>query len=801
MSILPMLRKIPDRVRALSACLALFILLAAPSLSPAAREQIVSEVEVSGNSRLSREAILARIETQAGKPFSQNALNGDLARLNEWGPFSSLEFRVDDAGEGAVKVLILVSERPLINKVEFDGSREFDDDDLAKKIASAPGQVLDEAKLKADAEKIVAEYRKEGYLNATVSPVVKPVPGTGEVRVRFDIAEGKEVRIREIKFAGLSRIDPSVLRGDMKTKAKSFPFRSGILDVGEFALDQERIVYYCRQEGFLDAKLLGVEYEYTPDGKWLDLVIRLEEGPLYRAGQIQVLGAVRFPEAALREMIQMKENDVFSPVQTATDRRSLADFYQSRGYMDVEIRPLQVYNQATEKMDLTYSIAEGEISYINRIEIEGNDITKDVVIRREMGVIPGDIFDGVRVRRSWERLNNLGYFESVAIDQVPAVEPGKKDLVVRVAEKKTGQFMFGFGYSSVDDFIGYAEIGNSNVDILNPANGFLGGGQKLRLRGELGTEVARYELSFTEPWLFGYPLSGGFDLYRRDRSWSYYNETRKGFDLRLRRHIFGVVQGGLTYRLEQVGIHNVDQDAFIEIKDEEGESWVSSITASLTGDTRDSFLVPTRGMRNNLSCELAGGPFGGDQDFVKTSYDFSVYQELFWEKWVLAFKFRAGTISTYGDTEVMPVYDRFYLGGGNTIRGFRYREVGPYYQDEDGDYQPIGGNSMLMGTVEFTFPIIGGEIGSVRGALFLDAGNLWVDSTWEDNGIGYPETASSRIFTRDWFDTINSSAGFGLRLYLPIGPIKLDYGYPLRTGPDGWNDSGGRFHFNIGYEF
>lgn len=796
---------VKNRTLSFAACLFLTAISLFLGLKPAfpAREKTIAQVTVEGNSRIAARAVLDRIKTAPGRLYSQATLNDDLERLNEWGPFSKIEFRVVETDPGTVEVTILVTERPLVNRVYFEGNREFDDDDLAEMISTSAGKTLDDARLTEDVEKLVAAYKKEGYLQIEVVPQTKEIAGTGEVTVFFNIEEGQEVRIREIKFSGAAQIPPDRLLDVMQTRARS-PLgiiHSGILDPGEFSRDQERLVFFYRQEGYLDARLLGVDYEYSADGRWLDLIFKLEEGPLYRTGQVEIRGPERFPVAALLPLLTMTDGTVFSPLSLATDRRALSDYYQSRGYMDVEIRPQQVYNTRTERMDLTYLVKEGNISYIDRIEIEGNDITKDVVIRRELGVMPGEIFNGVKVRRSWERLNNLGFFESVSIDQVPSTEPGKKDLIVRVKEKKTGQFMFGFGYSSVDDFVGYAEIANSNIDILNPGNSFLGGGQKLRLRGELGTEMARYELSFTEPWLFGRPLSFGFDIYRRDRSWTYYNETRKGFDLRLRRALFGVVRGGLTYRLEQVDIHDVDTvNAFIDVQNEAGKNWISSLTASVSGDTRDSFLVPTRGMRNDLECELAGGPFGGDKDFVKTTYNFSFYRELWWEKWVLAFKFRAGTASTYGDTDILPVYERFYLGGGNTIRGFKYREVGPFYIPEGktiSDAEPIGGNSMAVGTVELTFPIID----MVRGAFFCDIGNVWVNDAWTENGVGYPDAVESSVFSQEWFETLNSGAGFGLRLYLPIGPIKLDYGYPLRTGPEGWNATGGRFHFNIGYEW
>jgi outer membrane protein insertion porin family len=451
-------------------------------------------------------------------------------------------------------------------------------------------------------------------------------------------------------------------------------------------------------------------------------------------------------------------------------------------------------------MDIEYRIRENQISYIHRIDIRGNTITKDVVIRREISVKPGQVFNGLKVRRSRQRLYNTGFFDQVVIDPIDTDIPGEKDVMIQVHEKKTGEFLFGVGYSSIDDFIGFAEIGLGNFDLFNPPY-FQGGGQKIRLRGEFGNKRSNYEISFTEPWLFGIPLSFGVDLYTRSRYWSEYDEKRTGGDLRLRKRLTGFAEAGLIYRLEQVDISDIDSDAYWAIQSERGKNWISSITPSLTRDSRDNNYIPTGGMRNSISCKIAGGVLGGDKNFIKTRFNNSFYlsiSNLFRGDeprpmmgrdpsaagHVLGFRFDMGTEQTYEDTDIVPVYERFYLGGANTIRGFRYREVGPHDENDE----PIGGDSMVMGSVEYTFPIVS----VIRGAFFFDIGNVWSDKDWKQD---------DQVFSNNWWKSLNSGAGIGLRLYLPIGPIKLDYGWPLRYAEDGWNDTGGRFHFNIGYAF
>lgn len=753
-----------------------------PPPARAIRERIVEEVVVSGNRRLSQSAILSRIKTQTGQVFQQEDINADLKRLHDWGPFSSIEIEAQPAGEGKVRVVFKVEEKPIIKKIIFEGNREFSDKRLQREITSAPGQVLSPAQLKEDIARIYKLYEEEGYLQAGIDSQIKTDPATGEAVVFIDIKEGHEVRIKRIKIEGAREISEDDLLGLIKTKRRSL-FRSGIFEEERFEADLERITAYYRSHGYLDMKIVDVKRTFSKDGSKMYIRIKIEEGKQYYTGAVEMVGNEHFPAEELEQLLALKREDVFTFAALRKDTRALRDFYSSKGYIDASIRPQTIYNQATERMEITYAIRENQISYINRIEISGNEITREIVIRRELAVKPGEIFDGLKVQRSRERLYNLGYFHQVSIDPIPTALPNKKDLIIRVEEKKTGEFLFGVGYSSIDDFIGFVEIGQGNFDLFNPPF-FMGRGQKLKVRAEFGTKRDNYQLSFTEPWLFGIPLSFGVDFYRRDRSWSDYRETRKGGDLRLRQRLVEFVEIGLIYRLEQVEISRVAEDASESIKIEEGKNWINSLTPSLARDTRDSWLIPTRGMRNSLSVEVAGGMLGGDKDFIKSNFSTSSYYSIF-PGHILGFRFRMGTAQSFGDTEVVPIYEKFYLGGANTIRGFRYREVGPFDPETD---EPLGGDSMTMASVEYTFPIF--EM--VRGALFCDIGNAWADKNWKDG---------DSIFGNRWLKSLNSGAGIGLRFYLPIGPIKLDYAWPLRTGPDDWNDTGGRFHFNIAYAF
>lgn len=776
--------------------IALLLLLSAALLSgppgAAGREKTVSEVRIEGNRRMSRDAVLARVRVRPGEPYRPEEINADLQRLHDWGPFSSIRIDSEETAAGEVAVVIAVEEKPIVREIYFEGNRQFKDEKLIKEISTAGGDRLSESRLNEDIGTIYGLYEKDRYYQTRIDYRITTDPEAGEADVFINIHEGYQVRVQEVSFTGLSDLDADDLKGVMATRPHSLfsIFRRGKFSEDEFDLDLERIVLHARSQGYLDFQVLDDEKRVSDDGSKLFIAIAVSEGQRYYVGEVRVVGNENFPAGDLEALLQLTTDRPFSPEAMKTDTGKLRDFYYERGYIDADVTPRQILNPGTGKIDITYQLTENRISYINRIDIVGNEITRDRVIRRELWlnkVNPGEIFNGVRIETGQRRLQNLGFFQQVSLDPVPTSDPERKDLLVRLEERKTGEFMFGVGYSSDDDFIGFIEIGQGNFDLFHPPL-FMGAGQKMKIRAEFGTSKSNYELSFTEPWLLGIPLSFGVDLYRRTRSYTDYDEKRIGGNLRLRRLIADFTQVGLTYNLEQVEISDVDSYADWSIQSEAGKNWISSLTPSITYDTRDSILIPSRGVRASLACQVAGGIFGGDKDFVKTTFYSSQYLSIF-PGHILGFRFNAGTAQSYGDTDVVPVYERFFLGGANTIRGFRYREVGPQGIDPRTglpNEDPVGGDSMMMASVEYTFPIID----MVRGAFFYDVGNVWTDNDWE---LDEPP------FTDRWFKSLQSGAGFGLRLYLPIGPLKLDYAWPLVY--EEWNKTGGRFHFNIGYAF
>jgi len=425
------------------------------------------------------------------------------------------------------------------------------------------------------------------------------------------------------------------------------------------------------------------------------------------------------------------------------------------------------------------NIIENQVVFVEKIKIRGNVKTKDVVIRRELRIKPGERFDGDKLRRSKERLQNLGYFEEVSYDTEDTASQATKDLVVDVKETKTGAFSFGGGYSSIDQFVGFVEVEQKNFDWKNWPY-FTGAGQDLKLRASAGSLSNGLELSFTEPWVFDYPVSFGFDLYRRthkrESDVGYgYDESVTGGDIRLGKEISEYWKTGLTYRYDTIKITNISTDASSDLLDEEGTNSISSIDYGLTYDSRDNVFIPTKGDVLSNSVMLAGGPLGGDRDFWKYTGRIEHYIPLFKES-VLQMTARVGLADTYSDTVKIPIYERFFAGGAYSVRGYRERKVGPI-DLSSGD--PLGGNSMVIGNLEYTYPLIS----FLRLAVFYDVGNVWL-KTNDIGSSGY-----------------KSGTGLGFRLKTPIGPVMLDYGIPLNKESGETEKGKGRFHFSMSHGF
>jgi outer membrane protein insertion porin family len=522
--------------------------------------------------------------------------------------------------------------------------------------------------------------------------------------------------------------------------------------------------------------------------------IDLFEGHLYKVGDVTIEGDTLFPLPDIQKQLKMKSGQTFTPEGLSKDIKAIEDYYGSRGYLDTSVRSTRLPNVATGRIDLVYTVHEGALTYIEKIEIRGNIKTKDKVIRRELAVAPGDIYDTVRVERSAERLRNLDYFSKVDTVPEPTQVPNRKDLVIDLEEKQTGTVTFGAGFSSVDSLIGFVELTQGNFDLFNWPT-LTGGGEKLRIRAQVGFKRQDYVLSFVEPWFLDQKLLFGFDAFHHSSSYlsSQFTEDRTGVDFRLEKALNDFLRAGVEYGIQDIS-EQVDQSqgTSFELKSQGGTKLRSSVLLTLTSDTRNSVFLTTHGNRTELSGELVGGPAGGDVSIYKLNAKTTSFFPFF-EGHVLELLGAAGVAQAYGQTygsekpvdedpsvfrhmvpvDDIPIFDRYFLGGADTLRGFNFRQVGP--RDTNG--QPIGGNTFANATAEYTVPIVE----RIRGAVFFDIGEV------ERNAYEFS------------FGDLKSDAGLGVRLNLPIGPLRLDYGYPLQT--DKQSGKGGKIQFSVGYQF
>jgi outer membrane protein insertion porin family len=737
-------------------------------------EKTITSLQVMGNVAVSSATILSKIQTRAGMPFLPQQLDEDLKRLYATGYFTDIKIDLRETAEGVV-VIFNVKERPIIESIDFEGNRIFRKEKLEKKIGSKANDFLDPRQIKQDIDEIIFMYRDRGYHQIKVEDKIEIEPKTNYAKVKFLIREEFRIRIKEVSFEGNKVYTKGKLRKLVKTKPAGI-FRSGVYKPEVLEEDVERIKVFYQNFGYMDVDVRSA-IDHDKTGRWMFVRFKIEEGKKYLVNEIDISGNQVYKKEEILKKLKMNKSKAFSQEGLRQDIANIQSLYFDKGYISADIGVRTQVIEDTDKINISYAITENEVSYVEMIDIRGNVKTKDVVIRRELRLRPGEQFDGKKLKRSKERLGNLGFFEEINFDIEPGSASNKKNLVVSVKETKTGEFSFGAGYSSVDQLVGFVEITQRNFDLFNFPY-FTGAGQNLRLRTQIGTVRQDYELGFTEPWIFGHPYSFGFDLYQktryRERDVGYaFDERRRGGALRLGKEITDYLRGDLVYRLDKIKISDIEANVSADLKREEGDNTISSLLFGLTQDTRDNVFDPMQGYVASGSVECAGGPLGGNKDFLRyiggTSWYFTHFEKL-----VLELRLRVGIVDAFGDSTYVPIYERFFAGGGNSIRGYKERRIGPK-DSNTGD--PIGGESMLLGTVEYTFPIVE----NIKGVVFYDTGNVWAKAT---------DFASGNL---------KSSVGTGVRIKTPIGPLRLDFGYGLDYDPG--EKSNGRFHFSMGHRF
>ena len=758
--------------------LALVLMLGASQLVSAQTERegppLISEVEIQyvGPQTISREKVMAQIRTKAGQPYSESLVEADIKALYRSGQVQNVRIFGQADGD-KVKVMVVLQTRSLVNEIEIEGAERISAKKLRKAIKLKINSPVSETELQEARESIIASYQAKGFTDVDVKFRVDTDETRGTSRVVYTITEGAKGAIGAIQFEGNTKFKDRILRKQMKTKSKtfySFIDKSGRLDETQLEQDINAVREWYQDHGYIDVEVKEVRRDRST-GK-LRIVVVLDEGPQYHVGKITITGEKVASEQRIRALLKMKEGSVYSPKQIREDSKKLADGYGSGGYVDLQVLP-QGVPAGQGRIDVHYQIQEGGPSFVQRINIIGNTRTKDKVIRREVLIAPGDILNSVRVETTKKRLDNLGYFSKVETYPDDTGVAGRKDLTIQVEEKRTGSLNFGVGFSTIDELVGFIEMTQGNFDIMNWPN-FTGAGQKFRARIQYGTSRKDIVLSLTEPYFLDRRLSLGGELYFREADYlsNIYSQRNYGASLEVRKPLGAYMYATLGHRVEVTELFDVSAGASSQILLEQGESTKSQLTSTIVHDTRDNPFLSRRGHRVAVIPYIAGGFLGGTEEIFGVAVEARQYF-LLWKDSILVLHGEIASVDTWGDGTRVRIFDPLFLGGSNDRRGFDYRDVGP----KDINGEPLGGQTKAAFTVEYTVPIIE----KARAAIFYDTGFVNV-APWD-------------FSTQD----VVSDVGIGLRLDLPIGPLRIDYGWPLQK-QRGTGD-GGKFNFNVGYQF
>lgn len=747
-------------------------------------EKTISEIAITGNRAVPTQDILSQMKVRKGDKVGDVRLlaDRDLKALWKTGKFQDVQMSLQPLSDDTMRLIVFVREKPVLRAIHMDGNLSLSSGELQDKSGLRIGAPYDEFSAEEAAQKIRAYYKEKEFFQAEVTPAAEVKDG--DVSLTFKIKEGMKVKVVKITIAGNQAFSEGKIKGFMDTKEAGW-FIGGTYKEDTFKEDLKKILVGYAREGYLKAKIYGYNLQdidaHFPDilAKALsvdqtkkEMTIRLvvEEGIQYRLNSIAIKGNIIYSEEELLGRMELKPGAIFNRVAFENDLQQIRMAYAEKGYIFADINPEMEYHDDSGKVDVTIWIKENTIARIEKIEIRGNALTKDKVIRRELTIKPGEPFDTRQIQKSREKIMNLGFFQDVKITTEPGSTPNEQVLVLEVDERQTGTISLGAGYSSVDKLMGYLQLSENNL---------FGNGQSVSLQWEMGTLRQSWQMSFTEPWLFDAPVSFGVDVWNITKNKGYngqeYNLLSQGGDIRLGRRFDETWTGYLTYKLESENYSDLDSSLIGTYQP--GRTDTSSVTPTLIYDTRDNIFDATTGTNQRFSIEIAGGPLGGDNNYLRYTYDGSYYVPLIW-RLVLALHGQAGYAYGYdygvsGYTDVPPA-KRYLVGGTDTVRGYREGVLRP----ED---QPLGGRMKLIANAELHFPIVG----PLKGVAFFDAGNSWKDAgSFLDYAFLY------------------KGVGAGIRLTIPgtVILVRFDLGYPLDTDPEN-NPRTLQYHFNIGNIF
>lgn len=724
----------------------------------AAKPVLVKAVKVKGNQRIGADAILRVVQTKPGDVYNPAALSADLKAIYKMGYFSDVRVSVDKAKDGDT-VIFTVTERPTIREIDFSGNSVFKAEKLKENIDISSGSILNIYALKRNVMAIETLYKDKNYQNVSVKYKIKDLPHN-QADVEFVIHEGEKVRVEKITFDGNHAYSDKILKKQIKTDTAgwfSWLTSSGELNRQTLQQDIIRLSDFYRNHGYAEARVSDPDIVFKKKGIYI--TIKIHEGPRFTIGKVAFKGDLIFPKEELFKKIGIDQQKYYNQEVLRNDVMTISDMYADKGYARADVYPDITREEKKKVINIVFNIQKNHPIYFQRIEIKGNTKTRDKVIRRELTVFEQERYNASQLKRSVRNLYRLDYFEDVKVKTLPGSSPDKMVLDLDVKEKPTGTFSFGAGYSAVDKLYVMGSVSERN---------FLGRGQILQLSVQTGGVSRNYSASFTEPWLFDIPLSMTVDAYSAYRDYDYYERHSTGGDLQFGYPIFDYTRAYIAYGYDNSRVTSVQTGYQYLIA--AGRLTESSVTVGLVYDSRDRAINPTEGSYNRLSLQYAG--LWGNVGFEKLTGEAGHYFPLFWGT-VFFLHTEAGYVHEVSG-KYLPDYEKFYLGGINSLRGFDWHGVSAY----DANGNPIGGDKYIQGNAEFIFPII--KKAGLMGVGFYDTGNVYKKGASFDLG------------------NLRRSAGFGIRWFSPLGPIRLERGYILDRKK---GESSGRWEFAIGGAF
>jgi outer membrane protein insertion porin family len=757
----------------------------------------VTLIEVQGNRRIETATILAKIKTKEGAVFSPSQIKEDIKVLYQLGHFEDVQVKTEGF-ENGLKVIFLVKEKPLIREITFEGNDELTTEKLKEGLTLLPRTAFNLQLIQENAEKIRLKYQDAGYYDAIVVPVITELRG-GDRNVLYHIEEGGKVKLTDIIITGNRALTSDEIKKPLKTQEHwffSFLGRSGTLRTEELKEDLETIKNLYYNKGYIQVQVDEPIIEpktYTKRVSWFssktktitekgELVVRINvrEGDQFRVGSLAFKGNTTITDSTLDKEVKLRRGDVFSREVLRQDVARIMDLYDGVAKPFASVVPLFNINPEKKTVDINIDIQEGGEVRIGRINISGNIKTRDKVIRREMRLNEGDLYSKKALKRSYERINNLNFFESVDIVPERRQQEPVMDLDVKVREKMTGTLSLGGGYSSVDKLVGIAEVTQGNLG---------GRGQLLKLKTQWGGKHRILMLSFMEPYLFDEPIWGRVDVYRQSQEYDGYTIDSNGLALGVGKSFDEYLSGSIRYGFDQsenkaITVTPIPYVLLQQLRYYGTAVTTSSITATLTRDSRDFYLDPKTGSKNTMFVQYAGGPLGGDPEFVKSVADSAWFYPLFWDT-VFMVRGRFGYVGSLIDKPI-PVGERFFVGGSGTVRGFRYGTAGPV----DSAGNRVGGNKELIFNFEYNFPIV--PAARLKGVIFYDIGRAF-----DDNALANDPLVTDNP-TKISLGDLRHAWGWGFWWLSPIGPLRFEWGYIIHKKP---TDQASQFEFNIGTMF